>query len=407
MLFPPDGCYRPSPAEDEVVELDAITGPRRAEERLAHWADWHPSRPYTVGIEEEVMLLDSRDWGLAHEGERILAGLGPGLSAHAAAETHQATLELATSPHERVEDAGREAAELRGALAAVLSEHGLRAASAGTHPLALWSDTRVSRSARYQLVYETMRELARREPTFALHVHVGVADPESALALQNRLRTYVPLLLALAANSPFWQARDTGLASARTPIFQAFPRVGVPRVFHSYAHYVEVVDQLLRVHAFPAPTFLWWDVRLQPSLGTVELRVMDAQISAADTAALAALVQTIAHLELEEGYASERSIRAEEVIHENRFLAARDGMNASFIDPVAEVRVPAREALEDLLHVAREHAEQLGCEEILEYLHGLAIENGALRQLRFARGHELPGLVEALADRFADPIPFG
>ncbi|HTX32769.1 MAG TPA: YbdK family carboxylate-amine ligase [Solirubrobacteraceae bacterium] len=389
------------------MELDAITRPREAEERLAHWADWHASRPYTVGIEEEIMLLDPSDWGLAHAGEHVLAGLAPALSAHAAAETHQATLELATSPYERVEDTAREAAELRGALAAALSEHGLCGGSAGTHPLALWSDTRVSRSARYQLVYETMRELARREPTFALHVHVGVADPESALALQNRLRTHVPLLLALAANSPFWQARDTGLASARTPIFQAFPRVGVPRVFHSYAHYVEVVDQLLRVHAFPAPTFLWWDVRLQPSLGTVELRVMDAQISAADTAALAALVQTIAHLELEEGYASERSLRAEEVIHENRFLAARDGMNARFIDPVAEVRISAREALDDLLHAARGHAEQLGCEEVLEPLHGLALENGALRQLRFARRHGLPGLVEALAERFAEPLPFG
>ena len=109
-----------------------------------------------------------------------------------------------------------------------------------------------------------MRDLARREPTFALHVHIGVDDPEKATILQNRLRAHLPLLLALAANSPFWQGRDTGLASTRTPIFQAFPRVGVPRAFPSYGQYVEAVDQLLRCHAFPAPTFLWWDVRLQP-----------------------------------------------------------------------------------------------------------------------------------------------
>lgn len=350
------------------------------------------------------MLLDPTDWGLAHEGERILGRLTPALGAHAAAETHQATLELATLPHARVADTAHEAAELRAALSAVLSGHGLRAASAGTHPLALWSDTRVSDSARYQLVYETMRELARREPTFALHVHVGVADPESALMLQNRLRTHVPLLLALAANSPFWQARDTGLASARTPIFQAFPRVGVPRAFRSYEHYVEVVDQLLRVHAFPASTFLWWDVRLQPSLGTVEIRAMDAQITPADTAALAALVQTIAHLELEEGYAAEGLIGAEEVIHENRFLAARDGMRAGFIDPVAERRVSAQDALDDLLQAARGHAEQLGCEGMLDHLRAMALETGAQRQLRFAREHELPGLVGALAERFAEPV---
>jgi carboxylate-amine ligase len=386
------------------VELNAIAAPPRAEEGIPDWADWHASRPYTVGVEEEVMLLDPADWGLAHQGELVLAGLAPELSAHAAAETHQATLELATSPHRSVAETAHEAGRLRSALSAVLSEHGLCAASAGTHPLALWSDTRVSRSARYQLVYQTMRELARREPTFALHVHVGVADADSALALQNRLRTHIPLLLAVAANSPFWQARDTGLASARTPIFQAFPRVGVPRVFESYEHYVEVVDQLLRLQAFPASTFLWWDVRLQPSLGTVEVRVMDAQITAADTAALAALVQTIAHLELEEGYAPDRLVRAEEVIHENRFLAARDGMNAHFIDPVAERRVPAQQALAELLEVGRGHAQQLGCEALVAHVQTMALENGAQRQRRFSQENELPGLVAALAGRFADPV---
>ena len=147
-----------------------------------------------------------------------------------------------------------------------------------------------------------MRELARREPTFALHVHVGVADPEDAVRLANRLRAHLPLLLALSANSPFWQGRDTGLASARTPLFQAFPRVGIPRAFDDYADYVEAVDLLIRCGAFPEPTFLWWDVRLQPRFGTVEVRIMDAQTTVEDTAALVALVQSIARLEVEEGF---------------------------------------------------------------------------------------------------------
>src|SRR4029077_19154079 len=134
----------------------------------------------------------------------------------------------------------------------------------GTHPFAMWNDTRVSTGARYQLIFQTMRELARREPTFALHVHVGVDDPESAIVLFNRLRTHVPLLLALSANSPFWQGRDTGLASARTPIFQAFARVGIPRALGSYLAYVEAIDQLLRCGAFPEPSFLWWDGRARP-----------------------------------------------------------------------------------------------------------------------------------------------
>jgi carboxylate-amine ligase len=387
----------------KAMELELVRNAPSAGSVRPDWAEWHASRPYTVGIEEEVMLLDPSDWGLAHKGEEVLSALPPSLGAHAAAETHQATIELATSPWGTAREAAREAGDLRGRLCDELVRWDLCAASAGTHPLALWSDTRVSRSARYQLVYESMRELARREPTFALHVHIGVADPERAIALLNRMRTHLPLLLALSANSPYWQARDTGLASARTPIFQAFPRVGVPRVFRSYSHYVEVVDQLLRADAFPASTFLWWDVRPQPRFGTVEVRVMDAQTSAVDTAALAAFVQALAHLELEEGYASPRLIAADEVIHENRFLAARDGMKAQFIDPAGEQRISAQDLLEDLLAASRSHAEELGCEAALEHLRELAIETGAEQQVRIAREHELHGLIKVLAARFAEP----
>lgn len=369
------------------------------------WAEWHASRPYTLGIEEEVMLLDPEHLGLVHESEQVLAKLPPGLGAHAAAETHQATIELATFPWQTAREAAHEAGELRRGLRDALAQWHLCAASAGTHPFALWSETRVSRSARYQLVYESMRALARREPTFALHVHVGVPDPERAIALQNRLRAHLPLLLALTANSPFWQARNTGLASARTPIFQAFPRVGVPRRFRSYGEYVEAVDQLLRVDAFPASTFLWWDVRPQPRFGTIEVRLMDAQITATDTAALAALIQTIAHLELEEGYAADRLIAAEEVIQENRFLAARDGMKARFVDPVAERRISAQDVLADLLASAQAHAEQLGCHALLDHLREMAHQNGAEQQIVIARQRGLLGVIRALAARFADPAP--
>lgn len=385
------------------MELDVIYGAPAGSSVRPDWAEWHASRPYTVGIEEEVMLLKPGDWGLAHAGEHVLAELPTDLAAHATGETHQATLELATSPWDSAYDAAREVVQLRAALSEELRRLELRAASAGTHPFALWSDTRVSRSARYQVVYESMRELARREPTYALHVHVGVGDPERGVELQNRLRTHLPLLLALSANSPYWQARGTGLASARTSIFQAFPRVGVPRVFHSYEHYVEVVDQLLRADAFPASTFLWWDVRPQPRFGTVEVRVMDAQTTAADTAALVAFVQMLAHLELEEGYAIPATIAAEEVIHENRFLAARDGMKAHFIDPANEQRIAARDLLEDLLTVGQAHAQDLGCEGVLGHLRELALENGAERQVRIARECELPGLIRTLAELFAEP----
>jgi carboxylate-amine ligase len=368
---------------------------------LAGWAQWNSSAPYSVGVEEEVMLLDPRDWSLAQRIDDVLPRLSSALASRATAETHGAAIELASQPHDRVEAAAREITALRAALARELAASGLRVASAGTHPFALWTATEISSGARYQLVYEAMRELARREPTFALHVHVGVPEPEAAIVLQNRMRVHLPLLLALSVNSPFWQGRDTGLASARTPLFQAFPRVGIPRAFVSYDDYVETVDLLLRCDAFPEPTFLWWDVRPQPRFGTVEVRIMDAQITVAETGALAALTQSIAHLELEEGYHTDAQSHRIEVLAENRFLAARDGMDARLIDAVAERRVPARELLARLLEAARPHAADLGCEDALDPLVMLGEEPGAVRQLRAAREpRHLPGLVELLSDAF-------
>ena len=241
------------------------------------------------------MLLDpDDDWSLARGIDDILPKLSPELAAHAAPETQDSVLELATTPHDGVEAAAAQLRALRARLAHELSPLGLRAAGCGTHPVAVWNDVRISGGERHQEVYGSMRELARREPTFGLHVHVGVADAEDAITLYNRLRCHLPLLLALSANSPYWQGRDTGLSSARTPIFQAFPRVGVPRAFGSYEHYVATVDLLLRSGAFPEPTYLWWDVRPQPRFGTVEVRVMDVQPTSAFTRALVALVQSIA-----------------------------------------------------------------------------------------------------------------
>ncbi len=374
---------------------------------LPAWADWNASRPYTVGVEEEVMLLHPRDWSLAQRVDEVLPRLSPDLASQVSAETHRAVIELATRPHDGADACAREMSDLRVAIEAQLAPAGLRAASAGTHPFALWTDTEVSRGARQQRVYGSMRELARREPTFALHVHVGVVDPEAAIALHGRLRNHLPLLLALSVNSPFWQGRDTGLCSSRTPLFQAFPRVGIPRAFASYDEYVEAVDLLLRCDAFPDPTFLWWDVRPQPRFGTVEVRIMDAQSTVSEAAALVALVQTIAHLELAEGYLTDPRFAGPEVLAENRFLAARDGLDARLLDPVRERRVPARELLARLLEVGRPHAIALGCEGALQTVLGLAHESGARRQRRELEfgTHGLPGVVKRLSDLFTNAGP--
>jgi glutamate---cysteine ligase / carboxylate-amine ligase len=365
------------------------------------WARWKVSEPFTVGVEEEVMLLDPADWTLAQQVDAVLPDVPPELAMHLTAETHGAAIELATDPHPTVPSAIDQLAGLRTELQDVLAQRGLRAGAAGTHPSTVWHETVVSSGHRYQFVYGSMRELARREPTFALHVHVGVESAEHAIVLHDRLRAHLPLLLALSVNSPFWQGRDTGLASARTPLFQAFPRVGIPRGFGSYADYVEAVDLLIRCGAMPEPTFLWWDVRPQPRFGTVEVRIMDAQTTVAETAALVAVVQCIARRELVERVAVRSAPHSPEVLVENRFLAARDGMDARLIDPGLERSVPARVQLEELLEACIPHAEALGCAGELTTARALAHRTGAQRQLELARGEaRLPGLVAALADAF-------
>jgi carboxylate-amine ligase len=248
-----------------------------------------------------------------------------------------------------------------------------------------------------------MGELARREPTFALHVHVGVPDPDDAIALCNRLRVHLPVLLALSANSPYWQGRDARLASTRTVLFKAFPRTGVPRRFASYAEWVRTVAVLLDAGAFPEPTFLWWDVRPQPRFGTVEVRVMDAQSTTAATTALVALVQSIARLELVDGYVDDAAMDADEVLAENRFVAARDGVGAELIDAGTATRRPLHDVVDDLLDAARPHAEALGCRDALAGVDALRASGGGAGWQRSHVGDDddLRPLLTGLADAFA------
>ncbi|MFT4035151.1 MAG: YbdK family carboxylate-amine ligase [Patulibacter sp.] len=368
------------------------------------WASW-PHRPgsprWTIGVEEEVMLVAAPGYNLAQAIDEVIPRLPLQVAPQFHRETHAAAVELSTGVHTQVSGAIDELRTLRRAMRETCDPLELQVASSGTHPFAVSREISVSRGERQAAVYGSMRELARREPTFALHVHVGFADPQAAITVFNRMRVHLPMLLALSANSPFWQGRDTGLASSRTPLFQAFPRVGVPRRFESFEEWVQTVDLMVSCDAFPDPTFLWWDVRVQPRVGTIEVRIMDAQVSLHATRALVAMVQTLARMELEQGWAEEASRAAPEIHDENRFLAARDGVDVALIDPVQRRRVPLRERLDVLLPLLREHAQDLGCEEDLLAVNELYETPGAGYQLRVARRTErLPGLVRQLCAEF-------
>jgi carboxylate-amine ligase len=363
----------------------------------ARWAGAAADRPWTVGIEEEVMLLDpQRGWSVANRIDDVLPALPQPAASHAAAETHACVVELKTAPHSTVAGAAAQLALLRRVLDGVLSERlGLRAAVAGTHPLATRAEVAVSSGSRYREIDDSMRALARREPTMAQHVHVAVPDGATAVRALDGLRGDLPVLLALSANSPYWRGEDSGFASVRTPIFSMFPRVGIPRGFGSYAAYVRAVDPMLRSGAIPAPGFLWWDARLQPRLGTVEVRIMDAQSRLPDAAALAALVYCLVrrNADREHGH-----VAGPEVLAENRFLAARDGVRAELIDERVRARRPARDALAELLEDCKPLAVEFGCAAEFSAVAALAADPGDARQRRHVARDglaELPGRLAA------------
>jgi carboxylate-amine ligase len=372
---------------------------------LPRWAWWNPigaERPWTVGVEEEVMLLEPRGWTLVNRYDDVAAALPPQLARRASAETHACALELAGAPHAHAAAAAAELATQRRILADTLDGLGLRAAVGGTHPSVMWNEIEVSSGPRYDRIRSSMRALGRREPTFALHVHVAVPGGDAAVRALAGLRHDLPLVLALAANSPYWQGRDTGLASARTPIFSMFPRVGIPRHFDSYRDYVAGVDTLVQAGAIPDPSFLWWDARLQPRLGTVEVRIMDGQTRVADIAALVALVQCLVRRHAQGGRRRERL--APEALAENRFLAARDGMDASFVEAEPARLRPAFERLGDVLEECRPIAQTLGCKDELEAVAALAGDPGHARQRAIG---EARGLVAVAAELSAAFSPAG
>src|SRR2546423_6089413 len=274
----------------------------------------------------------------------------------------QSTAEVATGIARTVGEAMADVAELRGRVAVAAAERGARIASAGTHPFARWEHQEITEEERYASLVEKMQWVAERELIFGLHVHVGLATADAAIAVANAMRTWIPELLALSANSPFWHGRDTGLASARTKVFDPFPRGGLPPALGSWWGCELRVERGARTNSFPDYTYIWWDVRPHPRLGTIEVRACDAQTRLESVAALAALVQSLVAT-LVERFERLGRLPTETVtlIAENKWRAARYGLDADLIWLERDEERPAREALRHLVELAEPAARRLGC----------------------------------------------
>jgi glutamate---cysteine ligase / carboxylate-amine ligase len=349
---------------------------------------------YTVGVEEELMIVDSSSLDLVNAIDSILGEDPP--SGQIQPELLESVLEIATSPCATVAAVGDELTALRALARDRARRKGLEIGSSGTHPFARWEDQRVVSDDRYRGLIRSLGFVARQELVFGMHVHVGMADPEEAIYVANALREHVPLLIALSANSPLWRGEPTGLMSSRVPIFRAFPRVGLPPHFAGWADFVRRVEALSDSGLIEDYTYLWYDVRPHPRLGTVEIRAMDSQTRVEHTVALSALVLSLVKLLIEElpQGAGQRE-PPWEILDENRWVAARHGLEAELLDHVSKRRVGVRELTATLLDRLGPHARELGCSEQLDGVEDiLQAGNGALRQqMVYEANHDLRELM--------------
>jgi carboxylate-amine ligase len=355
--------------------------------------------PFTIGIEEELMLLNADDLSLAQAIEEILAAVPPELEGQVKPELMQSVLEIATKPCQTVGAAGEELRALRDMLAGIADELGLQVAASGTHPFGLWEDQKIVDRPRYLELIEQLGFIARQELIFGTHVHVAVEGPDRAIYVADGIRLFLPLLLALSANSPFWRGNLTGMMSSRTPVFRAFPRAGVPPHYGTWEIYSNRVEQMMRGGAIEDYTYLWWDVRAHPNLGTVETRIFDQQTTLEHTLALAALTISLAHRMAALHDAEEPLVGfPTELIDDNKVRAALRGMDGTLIDFRRGEQLPAERMADALVEELMDDAAQLGCAAELEMVDDLLRgRSGAHRQLRhWERHHDLSKLVEEM-----------
>src|SRR5947207_15374173 len=350
------------------------------------------SEPYTLGVEEEYMLLDGETFDLVQHIDTVLAAIsGHELETHVNPELMQSVLELGTPICRPASDIDRELRRLRSYVTEIAGADNLRVGSAGTHPFSLFERQRITAKDRYRHLIDQMQYVARRELIFGLHVHVAVDEPEKAIQVVNGLLAHLSSLLALSASSPFWRGEATGLSSIRQIVFAAFPRSGPPPRFRDYADYAEVVGQLERTGCIADYTHIWWDIRLHPRLGTIEIRICDAVTHLDDVVAIAAFCQALVKHYSERVDAGEPVPSFHRILTtENKWLAARYGLEAPVMDLATgrRNRQPVAQMIRRTLKLVEPHARELGSESELAGVEQILRRgNGADRPLRIFHAH--------------------
>ena len=343
---------------------------------------------FTLGIEEEYQTVDPETRDLrSHIHAEIIEKGKLILQERVKAEMHQSVVEVGTSVCSNIVDAKEELKKLRRDMIRLSRENGLRLASAATHPFADWRMQEVTPDERYKNIVEDLQLVARANLIFGLHVHVGVEDRETAIHLMNHARYFVPHLLALSSNSPFWLGMDTGLKSYRCKVFDKFPRTNMPDYFPSWGEYDNYVKLLVKTNCIDNAKKIWWDIRPHPFFNTLEFRVCDIPMRVDETIALAALIQaTVA--KLYRLYSANTGFRLyrRSLLMENKWRAARYGLDGKLVDFGKQTEVPERELIEEYLEFVDDVLDELGSRKEVEYIREIMrMGTGADRQLKVFR----------------------
>ncbi len=343
---------------------------------------------FTIGIEEEYQTIDpvTRDLRSHLEAEILEKGKLL-LKERVKAEMHQSVVEVGTGICHNIQEARTDVTELRQGIIHLARKNGLRLAAAGTHPFADWRQQEIYPDERYETIVQDLKMVARANLIFGLHVHIGVEDRETAIQIMNAARYFVPHMLALSTNSPFWLGMDTGLKSYRCKVFDKFPRTNIPDYFPSYGEYESFVNLLVKTNCIDNAKKIWWDIRPHPNFPTLEFRCCDVPMRVDETIAIAALIQaTVA--KLYKLYSANQGFRLyrRALIMENKWRALRYGLDGNLIDFGKKSEVPARALMEEYLEFVDDVVDDLGSRKELQYIHEIMRNgSGADRQLRVYR----------------------
>ncbi|HET7535961.1 MAG TPA: carboxylate-amine ligase [Candidatus Didemnitutus sp.] len=356
-----------------------------------------PKHSFTIGIEEEFQIVDPETRELRSHIEEILEGGKMTLKERVKAEMHQSIVEVGTDICDDVKCARQSVTALRTDLARLAQKAGLRIAAAGTHPFSHWIDQKISKGDRYQAIIQDLQQVARANLIFGLHVHLGMPDRETAIQLQNTARYFLPHIFALSTNSPFWVGRNTGFASYRLQVFQRFPRTGIPDAFESVDEFDAYVNLLIKTGCIDNAKKIWWDIRLHPLFHTLEFRACDIPMRVDETICLAAVMQAVI-AKLYKLYRQNMGFRIyrSRLLNENRWRAARYGINGKMIDFGKQAEVEIRSLIAELLEFIDDVVDELGSREEIGYVHEILRRGtGADRQVEvYNRTHDLKAVVD-------------